>query len=1086
MMNFLIIASLYAFTLEFQAPDLKKSGGGTIPFVEDLPMQTEYGRPWLPVKNLLVALPENGKFPKIRILAADTMENVYVSPSPIPLPTDREGKLEFSPPDPKIYNSGSLYPSEPYSIKPGRIADVRVAAIKLYPVQFDPVGKRIIFNRKIEIEWETAPVNVPASRLAFLKRIVANGELLVRTAPKTTGFDYLIITSGNLAPAWQPLIRWKTRKGHRVALRTIEWIRSNYSGRDDAEALRNYLKTALDSGLVYVLLGGDTDVLPYRKAFAVNSEPTPQEGDTIPTDLYFSDLDGTWDANGNNVFGEVDDSVDMLPDVFVGRAPVSTSQEVSVFVNKVIAYESQHAPNYSGTALFAASYLDESNDGGVLKDMIAAEVEPEVSVMKLYERFGNLTANSLIGFLNYGYNFVNHEGHGNTWMMQAGPDYIYMDAFNELTNAPKYVGVFYSIGCWVASFDYDCIAERFVKAPNGGGFFIGNSRYGWYIPQFMGYSSTDRMDIEFFHQVVRNRLQQLGVALASVKALYAPQADGANTFRWSEYAVNLLGDPDLYLPTAELQQMEVSMSGRPVSGRNNLAVTVTAPTGEPIPDARVTVFQNDSVLTRGVTGPDGTCYLEFEAASGWIEVAVWKDGYVFHDDTVTVQSSNIQLVEITYGGDDGVMSFGESSPFTVKLVNRSGEPVQDFSLAITAGPCLSLDSSRFTTPSFGVSDTFVVSTTIHAGDSTCNSHVRLVISGANLPADTMEQPITVFGFRLSFSIASISDGTPYSTARLRVVNTGAAEVSDLWLHPIPISAGLSFPDDSLQVGSIAPGDSTTIDLSFQLDTVACGSNFAMFRLEPFSDTLWLSSGYVGYSFDFEDGVQGWTVESPWHLTAHRSHSGQQSLYFGNEGSWQYPPNVMASITSPWMVVGINPHLKFWTYFETQAGWDFGIVRYKVNGDTDYRFVASLDGQSTTWKQFDIPLTGLRPGTEIQLTMTFYSEDNEVQLEGWYIDDVTLTSTWSSTGISEPGYVENPAHHGKLWVTQRGNLLDVRWNGALNELQLFDVTGRLILSKTVSGMSGKTTISVNSLPGGIYFVVGRGRNSLITRKVLHLR
>jgi len=93
---------------------------------------------------------------------------------------------------------------------------------------------------------------------------------------------------------------------------------------------------------MYIVLGGDTDIVPHRLCYCEAAEYEVY----IACDLYYSDLDGSWDANNNNIFGEVDDNVDMYADVLVGRIPVSTPQEASIYLNKVIQYEKTPPPNY--------------------------------------------------------------------------------------------------------------------------------------------------------------------------------------------------------------------------------------------------------------------------------------------------------------------------------------------------------------------------------------------------------------------------------------------------------------------------------------------------------------------------------------------------------------------------------------------------------------------------------------------------------------------------------------------------------------------------------------------------------------------
>ena len=52
----------------------------------------------------------------------------------------------------------------------------------------------------------------------------------------------------------------------------------------------------------------------------------------MPTDLYYGGLDGTWDSDGDGIYGEADEDtdVDLMPEVFVGRIPVQTASQAEV------------------------------------------------------------------------------------------------------------------------------------------------------------------------------------------------------------------------------------------------------------------------------------------------------------------------------------------------------------------------------------------------------------------------------------------------------------------------------------------------------------------------------------------------------------------------------------------------------------------------------------------------------------------------------------------------------------------------------------------------------------------------------------
>jgi len=94
------------------------------------------------------------------------------------------------------------------------------------------------------------------------------------------------------------------------------WIDATYPGVDTQERIREFIRDARDTwGAVWFLLGSDTQVIPARRAYAMTCEAGghPDE-DAIGCDLYYADLDGTWNADGDEIYGETEDAVDLYPD----------------------------------------------------------------------------------------------------------------------------------------------------------------------------------------------------------------------------------------------------------------------------------------------------------------------------------------------------------------------------------------------------------------------------------------------------------------------------------------------------------------------------------------------------------------------------------------------------------------------------------------------------------------------------------------------------------------------------------------------------------------------------------------------------
>jgi hypothetical protein len=145
-----------------------------------------------------------------------------------------------------------------------------------------------------------------------------------------------------------------------------------------------------------------------------------------------------------------------------------------------------------------------------------------------------------------GCGIINHDGHANYSVVPP-----FGSAFDDgrpvvdgLENKDKYF-IFYTIGCLPAKFEEeDSIGEHFVKNPEGSAVsFVGNSRYGWYSSDDAKKYSGE-YDIEFFRQLFSEKRNNIGKTLAFSKIRFIPQSNADDPYRWIQYCLNLLGDPD--------------------------------------------------------------------------------------------------------------------------------------------------------------------------------------------------------------------------------------------------------------------------------------------------------------------------------------------------------------------------------------------------------------------------------------------------------------------------------------------------------------------------------------------------------------
>jgi hypothetical protein len=258
-------------------------------------------------------------------------------------------------------------------------------------------------------------------------------------------------------------------------LKPLEDILSATPGVDDPEKLKRFLYNEWkNNNLGYALLVGDVDVMPVR--FMVLDRVTPAAFDYAfyPSDLYYSDLakaDGSfddWNAQKDSFhagyFGEVRgeknkrdpinyDAIDYLPDIAVGRWPVSTVEELRTVIDKTIAYEMalQSGSRTNLAAFFAVGGWVDSR--GLMANL-AARLANGWNVEKRFYSDGPKTNglppdhNQIRSILNGGAGLVVHAGHGASDAWEKCFSLRDLDAITNSSRLP----VILSVGCSTAYF----------------------------------------------------------------------------------------------------------------------------------------------------------------------------------------------------------------------------------------------------------------------------------------------------------------------------------------------------------------------------------------------------------------------------------------------------------------------------------------------------------------------------------------------------------------------------------------------------------------------------------------------------------
>ncbi len=426
---------------------------------------------------------------------------------------------------------------DPLTLKPHKFLIMRT---QTYVALNDNVAKRIV-SMRIKVTYLRSP----------------------KLGIKEVTYDVLIITSKKLQQAAERLQGIKEREGFRIKIMYVEDIYDNiaFEGRDRQESIRKYIKYAWRNfGIKFVIILGDTDVVPVRYAYipdgAFDNNPNI-DGDIVETDLYYADLDNTWDDNNDGHWGDLEhDNVDGWPDVLVGRISVSNLTEAMMYIDKISRYRPidslQSRVLFVGTDTFMVGYPE----GEYLLEYSSKFVR-NATITRIYETFGNLTRTTFIQEMDEGYSLVAFTGHGthDSLVVTFSETYSIGDALSQRN---KIYPIFVALSCDAGRFaEVDGIGEALILNPNGGAIaFLGSSRLAW---GYIGELVTSGLMGEMVWRTIRAYFDHtskinttLGAIWARAISEYITKHGIRNTLAgyyldWKTVAeYNLLGDPTLF------------------------------------------------------------------------------------------------------------------------------------------------------------------------------------------------------------------------------------------------------------------------------------------------------------------------------------------------------------------------------------------------------------------------------------------------------------------------------------------------------------------------------------------------------------
>lgn len=571
--------------------------------------------------------------------------------------------------------AANVYPSTNCALsKCYRIGGVNIASLLVTPFVFDAQNRNLYFVDSLQVELETeasmARSVIPGttfSQMELLEATIENTSFLDRvdiTLPPVEEDDYceyLIITRDNYKAAFQPLADWKRKKGVPSKIITVEEIERTYTSDSRHMRIKECIKEMHENhGTMFVLLGGDVEVIPTQYCYVKTDvlEYDEDEGfryieANIPSDIYYScpeDLD--WDNNVNPQTGELNSSINVVPNIYVTRVPVSDVSHVVSFVDRIIEYEQN--PTFKHALLQAGADLGDFVTGEDMADKFFDEVINGKIRMEAFKYFNTHTYSGLPfnmgGFSNElasGYQFVDVISHG-TETSFGPPYFMNLQSASNLNNIGH--TLFTTTACSTNAFDQaeiyypnPCLSESLMRNPSSGIIgYLGSSRYGWFIngltPQIDLSSSYEK---DFYERLLNTETlapttKHFGALVNYIKHTHLSFINERDTYRWLHFSINALGDPET--PIFNTNPIENTSATAEFDENGTLVVD----TG--IDGAKVCVSSSDNACAYFYETSNGSQISTFDTGFGTFDVWITKQNYIPKHFSVSRYQA-IELIE---------------------------------------------------------------------------------------------------------------------------------------------------------------------------------------------------------------------------------------------------------------------------------------------------------------------------------------------------------------------------------------------------------------------------------------------------------
>ncbi len=955
------------------------------------------GKPELPVLSRLIKIPDGADY-KIRISDVKTtrlhpsskkIKGILYPAQESESKSTVQRKKEFRI-DRELYASKKTIPADTISIEPvGSLRENKLYNISISPVRYNPRTNslEVITAMKIEIS-NISPAgsksDSKAEESALFTESLEKSLLNYDPGDVITGYSdkpvkMIILTDTTFRKLLTPFILWKTQKGLDVK---VLYRGKKYAG-DTYTEIKNTLTSLYKSSIPspeYLLIIGDTKKIPYYGTGSI-------------TDMYYGEFDG----NG-----------DYIPEMYIGRLPVSDTTELKSVIEKIIQYEKfQFEDN---NTFYSRAIVTAGNDAGNAKIMngqvyyaVNNYIKPSAGITETHfyypQSINTNVEDSIRKLTRKGNGFINYTGHGDAygWIdptLKSGD-------LDTVKNTNMYPFIISNA----------CQTSTFSKSYSFGNKLVLASKKG--AIGFIGGSADTYWDEDYYWSVgpgaINNEPAYAGTGLGAYDRLFHTHSESPSDWYYTMGQINFAGNMAVSASTTskkkyywEIYNLVGDPSVIPIIGKPDtfrIQLPDTLPngikslsfTGEPF--AYFAISHSDTLWDASHASTSGAVELSMPGlsndscllvVSGQNRKPLIKTIYF---GKVSKEYINLaeRSINDSKGNNNKAADFGETIYLSIKAANLGNTAAGNVYAKISSSSDLITilnDSVYIGTLAANSEITIADKLEIKIDKEVSDLSVATIILklGDDITIKQYTVDVTIHAPELQVLSCTMDDsllgngnfiadpGEKYYLI-YKVQNTGTSDASGDFSVSTPDSETVTILDQNIKSGLLRFGEVTEIPVTVQLsDQVANGSYFSVasaLNCDPYliNNSFTFRVGKIRESFEAESfNVFPWINKDkkPWIITGGSSYDGSLSARSGIIG------DTASSVLLIKTMYNLKDSIKFIYKVSSETNYDFFL--FKIN-DT---VVLKKSGE-TNWLKFS---AAVKPG--LNKFEWVYSKDKGIQ------------------------------------------------------------------------------------------------------------